>query len=641
MTPELIVTAGDTLQRRLPVGAEPRSGHGTHFRVWAPSHSLVRIVLEDAQGTERSAHALRRDSDGYHSGHVASANVGDRYRFRLGDHARLLPDPASRFQPEGPHGASQIIDPTAYEWRDRDWIGVPLERAVIYEMHIGTFTPDGTWSAATEPLAALREVGVTVLEVMPVADFPGRFGWGYDGVNLFSPTRLYGSCDDMRRFVDRAHELGLAVILDVVYNHLGPDGNYLREFSPAYFSTRHRTEWGDALNFDGHRSAAARELILANVACWMSEYHLDGFRLDATQSIFDDSPRHILADIARCARDAAPGRTVLLLAENEPQDVRNLRSIEEGGFGLDAMWNDDFHHTAVVALTGRNEAYYVDYGGTPQELVSAARHSFLYQGQHYAWQRKRRGTSTAGFAPSRFVHFLENHDQVANSADGRRLHQLTSTGRWRALTALLLLGPQTPMLFQGQEFAASSPFLYFADHHAQLAEDVWKGRREFLSQFPSLADADVARLLPKPHDASTFERSKLDPRERERHAQAVLLHADLLRLRREESAIRAATTGGVDGAVLGESAFVIRYAGATARDERLLIFNLGTSLHLVPAPQPLLAPPSGHGWTLRWSSGWARYGGPDPEDQRTFPDPGRVAAESALLLAPTDAAATD
>lgn len=641
MTPELIVTAADTCQRRLPVGAEPRSGHGTHFRVWAPSHSIVHVVLDDERRVERSTHPLRRDSDGYHAGHVASASAGDRYRFRLGDHAQLLPDPASRFQPDGPHGASQIVDPAAYEWRDDGWTGVPLARAVVYEMHIGTFTPEGTWAAAGTQLAALQEVGVTVLEVMPVGDFPGRFGWGYDGVSLFSPTRLYGSCDDMRRFVDRAHELGLAVILDVVYNHLGPDGNYLREFTPAYFSTRHRTEWGDALNFDGERSTGARELILANVACWISEYHLDGFRLDATQSIFDDSPRHILADIAARARDAAPGRTILLFAENEPQDVRTLRSIEEGGFGFDAVWNDDFHHTAVVALTGRTEAYYVDYGGTPQELVSAARHSFLYQGQHYAWQGKRRGTSTAGFAPSRFVHFLENHDQVANSADGRRLHQLTSAGQWRALTALLLLGPQTPMLFQGQEFAASSAFLYFADHHRQLAEDVWKGRREFLSQFPSLARPHVAALLPKPHDASTFERSKLDPRERERHAAAVLLHADLLRLRREEAAIRAATTRGVDGAVLGESAFVIRYAGSAAQEERLLIVNLGAVLHLVPAPQPLLAPPAGHRWTMHWSSEWARYGGPDRDAERAFAETGRVAAESALLLAPTDAAATD
>ena len=641
MTPELVVSAGDTLQRRLPIGAEPRPGGGAHFRVWAPSHSIVHVELQDARGGARGSHALAREPAGYHSGDVDTARVGDRYRFRLGTLESSFPDPASRFQPEGPHGPSEIVDGSAYDWRDHGWSGVPRERAVIYEMHIGTFTREGTWSAAERELAALAQLGITVLELMPVADFPGRFGWGYDGVNLFAPTRLYGTPDDMRRFVDRAHALGMAVILDVVFNHFGPDGNYLQQFAPAYRATGHDTEWGEGINFDGESSGPVRELFLANASYWIDEFHLDGLRLDATHSIRDDSSVHILREIGERARAAAPGRTILLIAENEPQDVRNLMPSAAGGFELDAAWNDDFHHTARVALTGCSEAYYTDYGGTPQELVSAARRSYLYQGQHYAWQRKQRGTSTAGFAPSRFVHYLQNHDQIANSADGRRLHELTSPARLRALTALLLLGPQIPMLFQGQECSASTRFLYFADHHPELAAKVREGRREFLSQFASISAPHVAASLPHPDAPETFDRSKLDPAERAPHAEAVALHRDLLRLRRDDPAIRAAITDGVDGAVLGDSAFLLRYPAAAPEEERLLVINLGPALELTRAPEPLLAPPAGHEWRIVWSSESPRYGGRTTEAPDTGVERWRLPPEAALFLAPSNASAND
>ena len=617
--------------RRLPIGAEPRPDGGTHFRVWAPRRRRVEVVLE-SDGDAR-AFVLEPERDGHHSALVPAAAAGTRYRFRLEGGSRLLPDPASRFQPEGPHGPSQVVDPTAFRWTDAAWRGVPRHGQVIYEMHVGTFTREGTWAAAARELPALADLGVTVLELLPVADFPGRFGWGYDGVNLFAPTRLYGTPDDMRAFVDRAHGLGLGVILDVVYNHLGPDGNYLREFADAYFSPTRRTDWGDAIAFDGPDAAPVREFYLANVACWIAEMHLDGLRLDATQEIHDESEPHILTEIARRARDAAPGRAVFVVAENEPQRSHLVRPPEDGGHGLDALWNDDFHHSAIVALTGRREAYYSDYLGTPQELVSAAKRGFLYAGQWYSWQKKRRGTPTAGLDPSRFVVYTQNHDQVANSLRGARVHTLTSPGRHRAMTALLLLLPNTPMLFMGQEFDASSPFLYFADHRGELAENVRTGRAEFLRQFPSIARAEAHAPLADPCDPATFERCKLDHAERERHAGAWALHRDLLRLRRDDPVL--ARPRAPDGAVLSHRAFVLRFGGDAddGRDDRLLVVNLGEDAPLPAVSEPLLAPPPEARWRERWSSEDPRYGGagtaPLADDA-----PWRIPAECALLLAP-------
>ena len=475
-------------------------------------------------------------------------------------------------------------------------------------MHLGTFTPEGTWVAAMQQLPELADLGVTVVEVMPVADFVGRFGWGYDGVDLFAPTRLYGTPDDMRRFIDRAHALKLGVILDVVYNHFGPDGCYVKEFAEHYFSNRHTIDWGDPINFDDPDAGPVREFFVANAGYWIEEFHLDGLRLDATQNIYDDSPDHILAVIARRVRQAAGSRAAYLVAENEPQHVRLVRPPQVGGYGLDALWNDDFHHTAVVALTGHNQAYYTDYQGTPQELLSALKWGYLYQGQYYYWQEKARGTPALDQSPAAFVTFLENHDQVANSARGYRLHQLTSPGRYRALTALLLLGPSTPMLLQGQEFAASAPFLYFADHKEDLAPLVRSGRLEFLSQFPNLVDPAIQDYLPVPHDQETFHRCRLDLSERQKHAWAYDLHRDLLRLRREDPVFRVPRPRGLDGAVLGPQALMLRFFGDHSQD-RLLLVNLGRDLSLRPAPEPLLAPPENHRWQLAWSSEHPRYGG--------------------------------
>ncbi|HXH42199.1 MAG TPA: alpha-amylase family glycosyl hydrolase, partial [Thermoanaerobaculia bacterium] len=489
-----------------------------------------------------------------------------------------------------PHGHSEVVDPAAYRWRDGQWRGVSARGLVISEMHIGTFTSAGTWRAAIEQLGPLREIGINLLEVMPIHEFPGRFGWGYDGVDLWAPAHIYGTPDDFRAFVDAAHGHGLGVILDVVYNHLGPDGCYQGKFASTYFTKTYETDWGDALNFDGAGAEGAREFFAENAAYWIDEFHLDGLRLDATQSINDASDEHILTLITRRAREAAKGKSIYIVGENEPQDVKLIKQ-----YGLDALWNDDWHHAAMVAATGQREAYYTDYRGTPQEFVSMAQFGFLYQGQYYSWQKCVRGTPSLHLPPESFVCFLQNHDQLANSARGERLQFLTDPGVYRALTALLLLGPNTPMLFQGQEFGSSAPFLYFADHKPELAEAVAKGRRAFLEQFPSLKA--MAGGFAPPSDEATFTRCKLDHRQRESNTEVVALHRDLLRLRRE-------MTGIVGGAVMGAEAFVLRY------ENHLLLINLGAELRLDTVDEPLLAPPLGQHWKLTWSSDSPDYGGP-------------------------------
>jgi maltooligosyltrehalose trehalohydrolase len=621
-------------RRRLPVGAEVLPRGGVHFRVWAPACQRPAVVLEGGGefGTTGQTVVLQPEGNGYFSNCVASAGAGTLYRYQLDGRDMSYPDPASRFQPDGPHGPSQVIDPGVFRWTDETWPGVRLEGQVIYELHLGTFTREGTWQAACRELAELAQAGVTLIEVMPVAEFAGRFGWGYDGVDLFAPSHLYGTPDDCRRFVDRAHALGLGVILDVVYNHVGPDGNYLECFAAAYFTDRYSTEWGKAINFDGQSAGPVREFFLANAGYWIDEFHFDGLRLDATQNIYDQSPEHILSALARRVREAARGRSTLIVAENESQQTKLVRPPTQGGYGLDALWNDDFHHSAVVALTGHNEAYYTDYHGTPQEFISALKWGYLYQGQRYKWQKQRRGTPTFGLKPATFVTFIQNHDQIANSSSGKRCHQLTSPGRYRAITAVMLLGPGTPMLFQGQEFGASSPFYFFADHHQGLAPLVRRGRAEFLRQFPSIARPETQSRLPNPSDPRTFERSKLDLSERQRHTETYTLHKDLLKLRRQDAVLRTQRPAGVDGAVLGGQAFVLRFFAEDGHD-RLLLVNLGRDLHFDPAPEPLLAPPEHMSWQTLWSSEDPCYGGggtPPLETEDNWHIPG----EAAVVLLP-------
>jgi maltooligosyltrehalose trehalohydrolase len=599
------------MQRRYPIGAEIIGENETHFRVWAPKAKALEVAVESANDKAAGGnfHLLAAEPDGYFSG-VIGCGAGARYRFRIDKSKNLYPDPASRFQPEGPHGSSCVVDPFAFQWTDTSWRGLKLAGQIIYEFHVGTFTPEGTWRAAAEKLELLKSDGITLLEMMPIADFPGRFGWGYDGVNLFAPTHLYGTPDDLRAFIDRAHALDLGVILDVVYNHFGPDGNYLGVYSEDYINREGENEWGDAINFDGKNSGPVREFFISNGRYWIEEFHFDGFRFDATQSIHDRSDEYIVAAIGRAAREAAGGREVVLVAENETQEAKLVRPQGDGGDDLDGLWNDDWHHTAMVALTGRNEAYYSDYTGTPQEFISAAKYGYLFQGQPYLWQEAPRGYPAFGLSPETFVSFIENHDQVSNSALGDRARTQTSPGRYRAMTALLLLGPWTPLLFQGEEFGATTHFAYFSEvGDDDLKEAVRKGRFEFLSQFPSIAVEEMQTQIAVPHEVRTFENSKLDWREREQNTALCQLHRDLIRLRREDSRLRLQIAGGVDGAVLGPESFLLRFF-SEQNDDRLLIVNFGHRQVLVPAPEPLLAPPSGFEWELLWSSESPRYDAP-------------------------------
>jgi maltooligosyltrehalose trehalohydrolase len=512
---------------------------------------------------------------------------------------------------------------------------------VLYELHIGTFTPEGTWESAAEQLPSLADLGVTVLEIMPVGEFQGRVRWGYDGVLWFAPFHRYGTPDDFRRYVDRAHAIGLAVILDVVYNHLGSGGELFKQFSDDFLSVRHKTDWGEPPNFDGPNGAAVRSFVLANVGYWIDEFHLDGMRIDATQCLYDTSSEHILGAIARRMREAAGGRRVLVVGESETQHARLLRDPSQGGLGLDMLWSDDFHHSAIVAATGCREAYYGDYLGSPQELISALKRGWLYQGQWNLRQKKRRGTSATDIPPWAFISYLQNHDQVANSGRGQRLHELTTPGRLRAVTALQLLGPGTPLLFQGQEFAASSRFQYFADPGPSMADEVHRGRQKSLSEFPSLATPEMQRILRHPARPETFECSRLDLAERTKspHAEVLSLHRDLLQLRREDATIRRGSRpGAVDGAVLGPEAFVLRWFDPEGEgDDRLMLVNLGVELRLTVAAEPLLAPPEGRRWRVIWSTEDPRYGGCGTPEPETEEGNWRLHAHAAIVMMPAPA----
>ena len=571
------------------------------FTVWAPRHRDVTVVLDD--DTVRS---MERLQDGYFQLRVPGIGAGRRYWFGIADNRK--PDPVSRFQPDGVFGPSMVVDPAAFSWTDQSWPGAePRERQVVYEMHVGTFTTRGTWAAAQERLPELAALGITTIEVMPINEFAGRFGWGYDGVFLFAPYHHYGTPDEARRFIDTAHALGLAVILDVVYNHIGPVGNVLSEFSDAYFS-EYESEWGRGFNLDGPDSAPVREFMHANVLTWMEEYHFDGLRFDAVHAIVDGSPEHLVDELTRGAREACAPRRLYMVAENEAQEVVYLTSPEKGQGGVDGIWNEDWHHSAFVALTGRREAYFTDYCGTTLELAAMARWNLLYQGQWYTWQKKRRGSDARHLPGTAFVWFLENHDQVANTGFGTRLHQSVDPGLWRAMTAALLLGPGVPMLFQGQERAVTAPFTYFADHDGELSELVRKGREEFLSQFPSLRDPLARARMPVPSDEAAFRRCQIDWAESEAAQHAWTLHVDLLAMRRDDAVLAHVGTSDVAIATSAPTPTVLILRYERQRDERLILINIG-SLATLLMNDPLLAAPMGQTWSMSWCSEHVDYGG--------------------------------
>src|SRR5215212_10418733 len=511
--PRMTMTPNTPTPGQLDLGANVVEG-GTRFRVWAPNARRVEVVLERPSGEER--HALTRDDDGYHEGVVTGARAGDRYRYAL-DGGQPFPDPASRSQPEGPHGASEIVDPGGYRWQDAGWKGLGPDGLVIYELHVGTFTPEGTFDAVLPRLADLKALGVTAIEIMPVAEFPGRRNWGYDGVDLYAPSSAYGGPEGLRRLVDAAPAIGLGVLLDAVYNHFGPDGNYLRVYAGAYFTDRHTTPWGDAINYDGPESEHVRHFVLQNVGYWLHEYHLDGLRLDATHAIADTSERHLLSEIAAIVH-GLPDRRAVVIAEDHRNLVDQIKPAELGGLGLDGVWADDFHHALRTYLTGDREAYYANYTGRLEDVATAIEQSFLFQGQKRPATGELRGTRVTDEPARAFVFCTENHDQVGNRAMGERLAHLIDRERYLVASAVLLLAPETIMLFQGQEFAASSPFQFFTEHNPELGRLVTEGRRKEFAGFASFADPKRRAQIPDPQAESTFRRSALDWRERERHA---------------------------------------------------------------------------------------------------------------------------
>jgi maltooligosyltrehalose trehalohydrolase len=508
-------------------------GDATAFRVWAPDHETIELVLNRSD-----VRPLSREHGGYWYGRYHDVKPGARYCYRIDRNpSRTFPDPASRFQPEGVHGPSEIIDASCFRWTDAAWHAPALDRLVFYELHVGTFTPEGTFAAAIERLPYLADLGVTAIELMPVADFPGDRNWGYDGVALFAPARCYGRPDDLRALVDAAHRHGLGVFLDVVYNHFGPDGAYANVFSSHYFTESHRSPWGMGVNLDDVHSAEVRRFFIENAIYWVNDFHVDGLRVDATHALKDDSSPHFLAELSSTVR-AHAARPVILIAE----DHRNLEALAvpqaSGGLGFDAVWADDFHHQARVHTARDRDGYYADFSGSIQDLAVTLRGGWFFRGQRSAYLGHERGTDPAALLPRQFVICIQNHDQIGNRADGARLHHQIDLAAYRALSVLLLLAPQTPLLFMGQEWAASTPFLFFTDHHEELGKLVTAGRRNEFSRFAAFTDPSRRAGIPDPQSLDTFERSRLrwDEATTTPHAGVAQLYRRVLAIRRGQPA---------------------------------------------------------------------------------------------------------
>ena len=493
------------------------------------------------------------------TGLIPGLAPGARYGY-LVDGRGPFPDPASRYQPEGVHGPSEVVDPTAFAWTDAGWRGVMPADLIIHELHVGTFSPEGTFEGVTRRLAQLVELGVTAIELLPVADFPGSRGWGYDGVDLFAPARCYGRPEDLRRLVDEAHRLGLAVLLDVVYNHFGPDGNYLAQFTADYFSARHRTPWGPAINLDGEHSAMVRAFLIENALSWLHEYHMDGLRLDATHYLFDDSPRAFLAELAATVRASIRDRAVHLMAEDPRNLAAMIRAESEGGWGLDALWSDDFHHELRRYLVGDFEGVFKDFQGTVAGVARAINRGWLFCGEFSSFRGYHRGTDPTGLGPRGFVFFIQNHDRIGNRALGERLNHQVDLPTYRAATALLLCTAATPLLFMGQEWAATAPFLFFTDHNEELGRLVKEGRRHEFRDYAAFADPAQLEKIPDIQAESTFLACKIDwsERDREPHTSTLRLYQALLKLRRTEPALRAAGRGSFEAVDLDADSLALR-----------------------------------------------------------------------------------
>ena len=600
------------------------NGDGVTFAVWAPNAQSVDVALIEPTGTRHVQMAAV--GDGRYEAHVPGIGAGTRYAFRL-DAAAELPDPYSRFQPEGVHGPSELIDPGAFAWTDRDWPGITRENQVIYELHVGTMTREGTFEALIGELAELKRLGVTAIELMPVAQCPGRWNWGYDGVDLFAPFNAYGRPDDLRRLVDAAHRLGLGVILDVVYNHLGPEGNYLSVFAQEYFSERHQTAWGAGLNWDGPGRENVRRFAIDNACHWIAEYHIDGLRLDATHAIVDDSEVHLVQELTGRVREAAGERSVVVYAEDGRHEIARARALDAGGEGLDGVWADDFHHEVRVHLTNAHENYYAAYKGSTADMADAVNDGFspVTTGTPGVTRTGQQDPASA------FVFCIQNHDQVGNRPFGDRLHHHINADRYAVASALMLFAPETPLLFMGQEFAASTPFLYFTDHPEELGRLVTQGRRNEFAGFGIFDDPALRETIPDPQAESTFLASKVNPDERWQHEGVYRLYQRLLHMRATDEVLshnyRTHTRA---SAITAEIVAIHRWWGT---GHRLLLANFGNAVDLPVGEIEALAPVATRPWHFLLATSQRRFGGNGARPavqgifgQRTLSLPARSAA---------------
>ena len=593
--------------RPASLGATYLGAGRSRFVVWAPLAERVEVRLVSPR--EEIA-PLARGERGYYAAAVAGAEPGSHYFFRLNGQQEF-PDPASRFQPQGVHGPSEVAQP-GFSWDDGHWCGLPLSDYVIYELHVGAFTPEGTFDAIIPHLDELKELGITALELMPVAQFPGGRNWGYDGVYPFAVQNSYGGPEGLKRLVNACHQRGLAVVLDVVYNHLGPEGNYLANYGP-YFTQRYCTPWGPALNFDGPGSDEVRRFFIGNALFWSTEYHIDALRLDALHAIVDLSPLPFVAELAAKVRRAREGwnRKFYLMAESDLNDVRLVRSTDLGGYGLDAHWNDDFHHALHTLLTGEQTGYYADFGRLGQ-LAKAWREGFIYSGEYSLCRGRRHGSSSRDIAPERLVGFAQNHDQIGNRLGGERLSQLISFEALKLAAGAVLLSPFLPLLFMGEEYGETAPFWYFVSHSdSALIEVVRKGRREEFAAFQWPGDP------PDPLDEGTFARARLDHNLRQEGEHRVLreFYREVLRLRQELQLLTG--LGRQDRDVQGyekEKVLRVQMNGETAR--AALLLNFGQE----PREMTLLWPEGA--WHRELDSADPRWGGPGSETPPVIQGPG-------------------
>ena len=597
----------------MPFGAEVRPDGSVRFRLWAPAAKSVALYL---QKSPHDYFPLTKLEGGWFELSTGAVGPGTRYRFQI-DGERAVPDPASRFQPCDVHGPSEVVDSAAFDWSDNEWRGRTWEETVIYELHVGTFTPEGTFQGVERKLEYLKELGVTALELMPIADFAGTRNWGYDGVLPFAPDSSYGCPEDLKRLIQAAHSTGLMVFLDVVYNHFGPEGNYMRLYAPQFFTSRHHTPWGEAINFDGADGRTVRDFFIHNALYWLEEYHLDGLRLDAVHAIVDDSDPHFLTELAGVVRQRFEGeRFVYLILENGDNAAHYLRRNLEGGpCWFDAQWNDDIHHALHVLTTGESDGYYSDYVGQPlRHLGRCLAEGFAYQGEYSEYHRAARGEPSSGLPPGAFISFVQNHDQVGNRAFGERLIRLAPARALRAALEVLLLAPSPPMLFMGEEFGAASPFLFFCDFEGDLAHAVTAGRRDEFARFAKFVS--TRGLIPDPNAPETFRQSKLDWGELDQasHAQWLRFYRELLSLRQRLIVPLLRMTSGTRSEYrdFQNQGLVVEWeAGGT---QLRLAANLGdewlSSMTLQPrdtfySSSPEAADASAHGRLPPWSVLWS------------------------------------